>query len=82
MRKEDTYEFQTDRLRKLVAERAAGKIISFDDAHPITVRFRIVDPATGIELVNADREWMPSELADKSPNQLWALIKQLSAGRL
>jgi hypothetical protein len=83
VRVEDTWQFQTARLRKLLAERAPGKVITFDEQHTTTVKFRVVDPVTGTELVPARGEWLPSELADKkTDDQLWNLVKQLSAGKL
>jgi hypothetical protein len=82
MRKEDIREFQTARLKQLVSERAPGKLITFDEDHTMTVRFRIVDPATGTELVEAKGEWFPSELADKSDDEFWKLVQHLSNGKL
>jgi hypothetical protein len=81
MREQDTYKFQTARLKKLVAERASGKKISFDESRT-TIRFRIMDPATHVELVEAKGEWFPDELADKSDDELWAMIVHLSNGKL
>jgi hypothetical protein len=81
MRKEDTWEFQTDRIRKLVAERAPGKTITFDLVHTITVRFRIVDPESGKELVEF-QEWKPDRLSEMSDDDLWQKIRDLSNGRL
>jgi hypothetical protein len=46
MRKEDTWEFPTARLKKLLEERAPGKAITFDDNHKLTVRFLVLDSAT------------------------------------
>jgi len=83
MRIEDTWEFQTARLKKLLAERAPGKIITFDEEHTATVRFRIVEPVLGTELVPARGEWLPSELADrKTDDELWKFVQHLSAGKL
>jgi hypothetical protein len=82
MRIDDTWEFQTARLKKLLAERAPGRIITFDENHKLTVRFRIVDPVTGTELVGASGEWRSDQLADKSDDKLWQLIRHLSTGKL
>lgn len=82
MREQDTYKFQTDRLKKLVTERAPGKEISFDEASTF-IRFRITDPVTGVELVEPKGQgWFPGELADKSDDVLWAMIVHLSNGKL
>lgn len=81
MPEQDTYRFQTARLKKLLGERAPGKEISFDETRSL-IHFRIVDPITGTELVKAHGEWIPSELADKSDDQLWAMIRHLSNGKL
>ncbi|MGB8541979.1 MAG: hypothetical protein WCD49_10140 [Candidatus Acidiferrales bacterium] len=82
MRREDTWEFQTERLTKLVAERVPGKIITFDQTHRVTVRFRIVASVTGIVIVDATGEWQPDRLAEKSDNDVWKLIQHLSNGKL
>lgn len=81
MREEDTYRFQTNRLKKLVSERAPRKEITFDETRTF-VRFRIRDLVTGAELVEPRGDWLPSELADKSDDELWDLIQHLSAGKL
>jgi hypothetical protein len=81
MREEDTYEFQTARLRKLLAERAPGKEISFDPTHTI-IRFRISDPASKTELLTPKGEWFPDELADKSDDIVWGMLRRLAKGRL
>jgi hypothetical protein len=81
MREEDTRKFQVARLTQLVRERAPGKEITFDDARTF-IRFRITDPATGTELLEPKGEWEPSELADKSDDALWAMIRQFSNGKL
>jgi hypothetical protein len=82
MRVEDTWKFQTDRLRKLLGERSPGKVITFDENHKITVRFRIDDPVTGTELVGSSGEWLPDKLSEMSDDKLWKLIQHLSNGKL
>jgi|HubBroStandDraft_6_1064221.scaffolds.fasta_scaffold02300_1 hypothetical protein len=82
MRSRDTWKFQTDRLKKLVGERAPRKVLTFDEIHQIYVRFRIVDSMTGTELVGASGGWLPDELSDMSEDSLWRLIQQLSHDKL
>jgi len=81
MREQDTGKFQIARLTKLVRKRAPGKEITFDDARTF-IRFRITDPATGTELLEPKGEWEASELADKTDDQLWAMIQRFSNGKL
>ncbi|HWO31237.1 MAG TPA: hypothetical protein VNO32_20780, partial [Candidatus Acidoferrum sp.] len=78
MASKDAWKFQTDRLVRLVGQRAPGKVITFDDTHQIYVRFRIIDSATGTELVGASGGWRPDELADLSDDKLWKFVQQLS----
>ena len=78
---EDSYAFQLNRLAKLVAERAPGKILTYDDSRTL-IHFRITDPITDIVLVPAVGEWEPRELADKADDELWKWIQQLSNGKL
>ena len=81
MREQDTYKIQTARLRKLVSERTPGKEITFDETRTF-IRFRITDPATGTELVEPKGESLPSELADKSDDELWKMIRHFSNRKL
>jgi hypothetical protein len=81
MREEDTYEFQTARLRKLLTERAPGKEISFDPTRTI-IRFRISDPAAKTELLTSKGEWFPDELVGKSDDVVWGMMRRLATGRL
>jgi hypothetical protein len=81
MREEDTYKFQVDRLKQLVSERASRKEITFDKTRTF-IRFRIRDLVTGVELVEPKGEWLPSEFASRSDDELWNLIQHLSAGKL
>jgi dihydrodipicolinate synthase/N-acetylneuraminate lyase len=81
MRPEDTRKFQTNRLNRLFSERASGKRIEFDEMRTF-VRFRITDLANGVVLVASSGEWEASVLADKSDDELWRLIQQLSGGKL
>jgi hypothetical protein len=75
---EDSYGFQVDRLKRLVEERAPGKEFTYDETRSF-IHFRIT--YLGTELVPA-RDWAPSELADKSDDELWTLIQHLSNGKL
>lgn len=81
MREQDTYEFQVERLRKLVSERAPGKETRFGGQLGL-ISFVIVDPPTGTMLVEFSGEWKPSAIHDMSDEQLWAMIKQYSTGKL
>jgi len=83
MRKEDPWDVQTARLKKLVSECATGAVITFDENHRFYVRFRIVD-SSGETLAETKpkREWRPDELADMSYGQLWKFVQHLSNGKL
>jgi hypothetical protein len=81
VRPEDTFDYQIERLRKLVAEKAPGKEFIYDETRSL-IHFRIVDPITGTELAPPAGEWHPSELADKSDGELWAMIQGFSNGKL
>jgi hypothetical protein len=65
----------------LELERAARKIITFDLVHTITVRFRIVDPENGKEIVEF-HEWKSDDMAEKTDDRLWEMVRQLSRGQL
>ena len=80
-RKEDTYEFQKNRLEELLQNRAPGKEIRFGDQLGL-ISFVIKDTATGTVLVTGSGEWMPSFFADKSDDQVWKFIHHLSNGKL
>jgi hypothetical protein len=67
---------------KLGGERAPGKVITFDEIHQIYARFRIVDSATGTELVGVSGGWTPNELAELSDDKLRKSIQKLSDGEL
>jgi hypothetical protein len=82
MRKEDTWEFQTAGLKKLLEERAPGKAITFDDNHKLTVRFLVLDSATGTNLVGSSGEWLPDKLSEMSDEKLWETVQHLSNGKL
>ena len=81
IREEDTYKYQADRLKKLISERAPGRVITFDETRNF-IHFRVTDSVTGTELVEPKGEWEPSELADKSDKELWSLVQRLSNGKL
>jgi hypothetical protein len=77
----DQVEFQERRITELVKERAPGKEIRFGEKAGM-ISFLIKDLATGTVLLGTSGEWEASVLADKSPNELWQLIRQLSNYRL
>jgi hypothetical protein len=80
----DTYNFQRERIIRVVAEKAPGKQVSFD-ADSTMIKFRVVDPAApSTSLTEGSGEWIPSELADKfsTDNDLWKFIQKLSNGKL
>jgi len=69
-------------MQRLLAERAPGKEVAYDKSR-ILIHFRIYDPvAPSIDIVPAVGEWIPSELADKSDDELWKLLQHLSNGKL
>jgi hypothetical protein len=73
----DTYQFQKQRIIRIVEELAPGKIVEFDDAS-IFIRFRVRDPFMNIHLTEASGEWIPSELADRSDDWLRQFITDLA----
>lgn len=77
----DTYEFQRERIIRIVRELAPGKKVEFDEASTL-LKFRVVDATLGIPLTGVSGEWIPSELADKSDDWLKTFIKQLSNGKI
>jgi hypothetical protein len=78
---QDTYEFQKERIVRIVQELAPGQKVEFDEANT-WIRFRVVDETLRISLTEVSGEWEPSELADKSDDALKAFIKQLSNGKI
>jgi hypothetical protein len=77
----DPVEFQEKRITELLKERAPGKEIRFRERVGM-ISFLIKDLATGTVLLDTSGEWEPSVLADKSPDELWELIRHLSNHRL
>jgi hypothetical protein len=77
----DHVEFQENRITQLAKERAPGKKIRFGERAGM-ISFLVKDLATGTVLLATSGEWEPSILADKSPDELWRLIRHLSNYRL
>jgi hypothetical protein len=77
----DTYDFQKERIIRIVEELAPGKVVEFDDASTF-IRFRVRDPFLNINLTEVSGEWLPSELADKSEDWLRAFIESLANGKI
>jgi hypothetical protein len=75
----DTYEFQKQRIIRIVDELAPGKVVEFDDAS-IFIRFRVRDPFLNINLTDASGEWLPCELDDKSDDWIRTFIRSLAHG--
>lgn len=73
----DTYEYQKERIIRIVEELAPGKVVEFDNASTF-IRFRVRDPFLNINLTEVSGEWLPSELADKSDDWLRKFIKNLA----
>jgi hypothetical protein len=79
----DTYKFQRERIIGVVAEKAPGKEVQFDERS--WIKFRVVEPAApSISLTEPTGEWIPSEFGDKFPTDdaLWNFIQRLSNGKL
>lgn len=76
-RQEETYQYQRDRIVRIVSELEPGAVVEFDEASTM-IRFRIRNPLLDINLTNASPHWLPSELADKSDDDLRQLIKNLT----
>ncbi len=77
----DTYEYQKERIVRIVEEIAPGKAVEFDEASTF-IRFRVRDPILNINLTEVSGEWIPSELADKSDEWLRAFVRNLSNGKI
>lgn len=73
----DTYQFQKQRIIRIVEELAPGKMVEFDDAS-FFIRFRVRDPFMNIYLTEVSGEWIPSELADRSDDWLRQYITNLA----
>lgn len=75
----DTYKFQAKRVHRVVEENAPGKKVEMDPS-PLTIRFRVIDPATGTELARVLEDRTPRDFADKFPtdDELWKFIKERS----
>lgn len=80
-REEDTYPFQRARVLRVINELAPGKIVEFDESTSM-IRFRVRDPFLNIDLTDAWPHWLPSELADKSDDELRLLVRNLSGGKI
>ena len=68
MTENDTYIFQRERIIRVVAEKAPGKEVQFDERS--WIKFRVVDPAApSISLTEPTGEWIPSEFGDTNSPQ-------------
>lgn len=77
----DTYAFQRSRVLRLLNELAPGKLVEFDEASSM-IRFRVRDEILGVNLIETSGHWFPSEIADKSDEELRLMVKNLSNGRI
>lgn len=77
----DGYWFQRERVTRICNELAPGKLVEFDETIGF-IKFRVRDEELRVDLTEPSGEWLPSVLADMSDNQLRALIKKLSNGKI
>jgi hypothetical protein len=77
----DDPKIQRARIERLVHEMEprAHVIFDFESEHD-QIKFRVTSP-TGVDLIPFSGHYMPSVIADKSDEELRALIRNLSADR-
>ncbi len=79
----DDYRVQTARLERLAHELAPGGTVDFDpDRLPHFIGMRVDHPTTGTVLTVTSGDWLVSEIADKTDDELRILLKSWSGGRL
>ena len=81
--KKDDYRIQRARLERLVQELVPGGAVHFDpDRSPNYIRMRVDHPATGTILIVTSGDWHVSEIADKTDDELRALLKAWGGDRI
>jgi hypothetical protein len=79
----DNYRIQQARLERLAKELAPGCEVHFDPNKPPTwVRMRVDDPHTGAILMVTSGDWHVTVIADKTDEQIKALMQAWSGGKL
>jgi hypothetical protein len=82
MAAKDDPKIQRARIERLVREMEPHSHVTFDlESEHNQIRFRVTSP-TGVDLIPFSGHYMPSEIADKSDENLKALIRSLSADRI
>jgi len=79
----DDYVIQRARIERLAKEMSPNCLVEFDPDNPPTwIKLRITHAPTGTILAVSSGDWHVTEIADKSDDQLRALIKSFGAGRI
>lgn len=65
----------------IVQELAPGERVTFDEDSAF-IRFRVVDDALGITLIESSGEWLPSILAKNSDEEIKIFIHAVNDGKI
>jgi hypothetical protein len=79
----DDYRFQQERITNLVHQLEPSAIVNFDpDRVPTFIRLRVDERTTGARLIVSSGDYHVSEIADKTDDEVIALLKAWSGGRI
>jgi hypothetical protein len=77
-----SYQSEKARIVRVIEGMASGKVVvEFDDASAF-IRFKVRAQFLNTKLIENSGEWPPDELSRKSDDELRALIRNLSGGKI